>query len=129
MQLTNSRWVLIVENEPAVLQIMQRSLQQHGFSVVTAPGVEEALAICCDSPAISAVVTDVEMEPGRMNGFQLVASLRAKNPGLPILVVSGSLAAGLDARERGLPFLAKPFKPVHLTSMLDALQARVAPAG
>jgi CheY-like chemotaxis protein len=120
---------LIVDNEPAVLRIMQRSLQRYGFSVVTAVGAEEALAMCWDSTAISAVVTDVEMELGRMNGLQLAASLRAKNPGLPILVVSGSRAAELDARERGLPFLAKPFKPVQLATMVNALQPRVAPAG
>jgi CheY-like chemotaxis protein len=127
MEPTNPRCVLVVDNEPAVLQVVGLSLQRHGFSVLTVPSAEEALSICCDSPPVDAVVTDVEMEPGKMNGLQLAASLRARNPCLLILVVSGSLEAGDAARERGFPFLAKPFTPLHLMRMLDELQTRAAP--
>jgi CheY-like chemotaxis protein len=68
------------------------------------------------------LVTDVVM-PG-MNGREVAAALRARQPDLPVLFVSGHSADALDLRpdqESRTDFLAKPFTRADLAERLQAL--------
>jgi two-component system, cell cycle sensor histidine kinase and response regulator CckA len=95
--------------------------------VQAADCAEAALELveACPAPAAppAALVSDVAM-PG-MDGLALARRLRARWPGLPVLLLSGYAEAMLDhdLAAEGIGFLAKPFAPSELPERLAALLA------
>jgi len=116
--------VLLVEDEPPLLRLAARALRGAGFEVVTAGCAAEALELLESSEtAPAALVSDVVM-PG-MDGLALAGQLRARWPGLPVLLVSGyaEAALGRDLAAEGLRLLAKPYGLSELVAELRALLA------
>ena len=116
--------VLLVEDEPPLLRLAARALRSAGFEVVTAACAAEALELLESSgTAPAALVSDVVM-PG-MDGLALAGQLRARWPGLPVLLVSGyaEAALGRDLAAEGLRLLAKPYGLSELVAELRALLA------
>jgi CheY-like chemotaxis protein len=103
--------VLFVEDEVALRDLMHRVLAKGGYTVLAAGDGVEALAVVEAHPGpIDLVVTDVIMP--RMSGPDLAVRLRARDPGIRLLYVSGYTAdqlrsqTDLGADETLLP---KPF--------------------
>lgn len=135
--------VLLVEDDPAVRRLQTVALEKAGpFHVLTAAEGQEALDLLRDT-SVDAVVTDLRM-PG-MDGFQLVAEISTRYPGLPVFVLTaipdqahldpaltgGSLNilskppdyAALAAQVRGLPPRAQgSVKGLSLPGLLHLLQ-------
>jgi two-component system cell cycle sensor histidine kinase/response regulator CckA len=110
--------VLLVEDEPMVLDMGSRVLRSHGYRVLAASNAAEALHVARGHVGkIDLLLTDVVM-PG-LPGPELAARLETVAPGLRVLYVSG-YANDSVARltEEGISFLAKPFSG-------EALAARV----
>ena len=111
--------VLLVEDEPMVLDLGSRVLRSHGYRVLVASNATEALQVAREhAGTVDLLLTDVVM-PG-MPGPELAARLEQVTPGLRVLYVSG-YADDSVARlgtEEGISFLAKPFTG-------EALAARV----
>jgi CheY-like chemotaxis protein len=114
--------VLLVEDEESVRTLASRLLRGLGYQVETAAtGVEAVARSQVDGP-FDVLVTDVVM-PG-MNGREVAAAIRARQPDLPVLFVSGHSADTLDLRpDRAsrTDFLAKPFTRADLAERLEAL--------
>jgi DNA-binding NtrC family response regulator len=72
---------------------------------------------------ICALVTDVEM-PGQIDGFALAQIARELRPELAIVIISGRVQPGVDAVAPDARFLAKPFRPMRLASMVRELIAK-----
>ncbi|MCZ7525320.1 MAG: PAS domain S-box protein [Acidimicrobiia bacterium] len=117
-----SERVLVVEDDVAVRALVRQVLERHGFRVLVAADGDEAERIARREP-VDLLVSDVVL-PGR-RGPELAEALRARRPGLPVVLMSGYLgeAAGLPedlASDGGL--LAKPFRPEELVArVLEAL--------
>ncbi|RYZ01890.1 MAG: PAS domain-containing sensor histidine kinase [Myxococcales bacterium] len=107
--------VLLVEDEPVVRSVVQRTLERAHYEVVTATCGEEALATAAREAPFDLLVTDIMM-PG-MSGWELGAQLGARWPNLRILYMSG-YTEGSEARG---PFLQKPFMPADLLATLRKL--------
>ncbi len=101
---------LVVEDEPDLLDIVKRMLENVGVTVVTAANGNEGLAACdeCDG-SFDIVLTDVIMP--ELNGVRLAELVHALYPDLKIIFMSGYPAQGgmapADIPE-GMPFIAKP---------------------
>jgi two-component system, cell cycle sensor histidine kinase and response regulator CckA len=112
-------WVLVVDDEDAVRNIVQRILETDGYRVLPASNLSEALEIAdhLDRP-IEAVVADVVMPNG--SGLELVEQLRLKRPGLPALFITGYSGDELAGHGLGseVRYVGKPFNPKEI---LDAL--------
>jgi PAS domain S-box-containing protein len=116
--------VLIVDDEPAVLQITESTLQANGYRVLTARNGSQALAkIAEHKDRIQVVLTDVMMPV--MDGPALVRSLAQLHPGLPVIAATGLLHALGDGdraaqlRELGVRhFLHKPFQADTLLDLI-----------
>jgi hypothetical protein len=114
--------VLLVEDEPRVRSQARRLLQRSGYAVIEASdGVEGARVFEARRASITVVVTDVVMPI--VGGVEMVAQLRAQDPLLPVVFVSGYTAEDqdlpLDARTA---FLTKPYT---IAALCDAIGAVV----
>ncbi len=103
--------ILLVEDEPSILNITQLMLRRAGFAVMAASTPAEAIASGMDGlEKTDLLLTDVIM-PG-MNGQELVSKLREVKPGLKCLFMSGYTAdviARHGVLEEGVHFIQKPF--------------------
>lgn len=117
--------VLLVEDEPGIVDFLKRGLEGEGFSVHTAldgaEGQRRAL-----SEGFDMVVLDL-MLPG-VGGMEILARLRASKPDLPVIVLTArgeieDRVAGLDAG--AVDYLVKPFSLAELLARMRA-QLRVA---
>jgi two-component system copper resistance phosphate regulon response regulator CusR len=119
--------VLVIEDDRKVASFIQTGLQQEGYAVdVLHDGLgadEQARTIDYD-----VVVLDL-MLPGK-SGFQLLRDIRARKPGLPILILTAKdsvedRVAGLDGGADD--YLVKPFALAELSARLRALLRRGLP--
>ena len=117
--------VLVIEDEPGIVDFVRRGLEAAGFGVAVAlDGIEgERLAL---SDGFDAVVLDL-MLPGR-GGFDILASVRRARPSVPVIVLTArgeieDRVAGLDAG--AVDYLVKPFSVAELVARVRA-QLRVA---
>jgi PAS domain S-box-containing protein len=103
--------VLLVEDDPGLLQLGRRMLENLGYTVLAAGMPEEALEIAGEQgEKIQLLITDVIM-PG-MNGRILADKIQQQCPQLGVLFVSGYTADALAHRsvlDNGVTFLQKPF--------------------
>jgi CheY-like chemotaxis protein len=103
--------VLLVEDEPAILNVGKRMLERLGYKTLTAPSPGEALALARSYPGeIHLLVTDVVMP--EMNGRELARRLLTLFPGMKRLFISGysaNVIAHHGVLEEGVNFLQKPF--------------------
>jgi putative two-component system response regulator len=107
--------VLIVDDEPAVRQLVAGILTKAGHRVITAASAEEAVR-AVEAEDVAVVLTDINM-PGSISGLELIDALHARRPSLPIIPVTGSAdEANLqEALDRGAAgFITKPFKAAEL---------------
>lgn len=109
--------ILLAEDDPAVSYILMRYLDKAGFAVRAAPDGRAALALFDAEPA-DLLVTDFRM-PG-MNGEELILALRARQPGLPALIVS-AYGNELSVQIPGVPVLNKPVAADELVALVRDL--------
>lgn len=117
--------ILAVDDDPAVVRLMQAVLERSGFDVVGARGGEEALEeFRRRKGQVDALVSDVFMPA--MNGPTLAREITKEKPGLPVLFVSGCLAdrdEWSEVEHSARNYLAKPFSPAHLVKSVKRLLA------
>ena len=120
---TNLGHVLVVDDDPVILKLCQRTLETEGWQVTLAPDGDRAIAIAASRrDQLDCIVSDVNM-PG-MSGFELLARMRDHDEDVPVLLMTGdpSLEGAVTAIEGGaVCYLSKPFSP-------DALAEAVARA-
>ena len=126
--------VLVVEDQPEVRELAVMALRRAGYQVSEAGDGDEAFARFGDRAAsLELLLTDVVM-PG-MNGRDLAGRMRAANPQLLVVFMSGYAQEILDPQELGgqdAAFVAKPFTPSVLVREVDRLlssRRRVRKAG
>src|SRR5947209_15112157 len=120
-----NRTVLVVEDEPGILDFLERGLRAQGFDVVSAGDGDTGLQTALRGD-VDLVVLDV-MLPGR-DGLEVLAELRQTKPGLPVIILTAlgeveQRVSGLDAG--AVDYLVKPFSLEELAARIRA-QLRVA---
>ena len=107
--------LLVVDDEPAVRGLVAHFLEHEGFLVLTARCGSEALSIARQHRGeIDLLISDIMM-PG-MDGPSLAKELRALEPRMPVLLMSGYCDVEFD---RTFAFLPKPF---YMTDLLDKVR-------
>ncbi len=106
--------VLVAEDEPAVRRSLVLWLGRLGYRVTEAiDGASAELAWRAEPGAFALLITDMVM-PGGTSGLELVRRLRAEDPGLPALLMSGYSADLTAGVPEGVGFLPKPWAPEDL---------------
>ena len=122
---TFSASILLVEDEPGIVDFVQRGLRAEGFAVeAEMDGIEGERRALRDS--FDLIVLDL-MLPGR-GGLEIIASLRQAKPSLPVIVLTArgeteDRVVGLDAG--AVDYLVKPFSLAELAARVR-VQLRLA---
>lgn len=101
--------VLVVDDDPGLLRLMQLRLEAAGYGATLADSGERALAqLTVARPQV--VVTDLQM--GGMDGMALFEAIRSENPALPVIILTahGTIPDAVSAVKGGVfGYLTKPF--------------------
>jgi two-component system, OmpR family, KDP operon response regulator KdpE len=119
--------VLVVDDEPQILRVLRRSLERHGFEVVTAAEAATALQIL-RSMSIQLVITDLRMPD--MTGVELCREIR-RTSAIPLIIISvkGEEETKVEALDAGADdYVTKPFGMQELMARVRALSRRASPA-
>lgn len=113
--------VLVVDDEPMLLRMMERVLASAGYEVHAAPDGLRALDLATSLPVPpTLMVSDVRMDP--INGPDLARLMLRASPGTRVLFVSG-YPADPDYGPLIGPLLQKPFSPDQLVQAVAQLLA------
>jgi two-component system, cell cycle sensor histidine kinase and response regulator CckA len=113
--------ILIVDDEPAIRDITQTSLQAYNYRVLTASDGIEAVALYADRrDEISVVLTDMMMPS--MDGPTTIRTLRKINPQVKIIAVSGLTSSDKLATAVDIGVKTCLSKPFTVKELLETLQ-------
>jgi DNA-binding response OmpR family regulator len=117
--------VLVVDDDVQIRTLLRTFLTRHGHEVVVADSADRALALDIDAAPLDAALIDVGL-PGAMTGVELAHHLAARQPSLPIVLMSGHLN---DPDRIGVPppgtrYLEKPFTPSVVQKLLREISPR-----
>src|SRR6201990_1744888 len=108
--------ILIVDDEADIRELVSGILQDEGFITRSARDSDDALAhVASRRPNL--VFLDIWLQGSRLDGLQLLDSLKAEHPELPIVMISGhgNIETAVSAIKRGAyDFIEKPFKADRL---------------
>ncbi len=117
------RTVLIVDDDPQVLRLVEKMLRPRNVNVLVAPRPTEALSIC-ESQPVHLLISDLAMP--EMDGSKLAERVLKLHPGASVLLISGYYKDAPAGSKNGqISFLRKPFFPSELLQHLRALLPEV----
>ena len=113
--------ILIVEDEPRMLELLRKGLYEHGYTVMTAADGETGLEMAT-AHEFDAVVLDIGLP--KLDGFALMEALRARSRMMPVLMLTArdaedDIIRGLDVGADD--YLTKPFSFPELVARLQSI--------
>lgn len=117
--------ILVVDDVPQTVEVLQRNLIAQGYEVLTAPGVAEALSITATTP-VDLVITDFKMP--KASGLDLVRHIRENLKDVEVMMITGypSIEGAVTAVKIGAEeYLAKPFTDEELIAAVRRALAKL----
>lgn len=116
------RTVVLVEDEPLVLQATSDLLEEGGYCVVSASSFDEAVRQIEACPEAVALVTDIGIGEGE-DGLALSRLVAERWPHMHTVIVSGQERPRGEEYPREAIFFTKPYAPGALLTIIDQLMA------
>ena len=111
--------VFIVEDEEAILHILEEELTESGFSIVTAGSGEEAIRMLeLEASSYRALITDVNLS-GDVTGWDVGKYAREMNDRIAVVYMTG--ASARDWASRGVPNSLLMLKPFAVAQAVTAV--------
>jgi len=117
--------VLVVDDSPATLKIIQRNLAPNGFTVFASQNVTDAIGIL-EENEVDIVITDYKMP--RINGLDLVRHVRQNFSDIEIMMITGyaTIDGAVEAVKAGADeYLAKPFTDEELLAAVKKVSRKL----
>lgn len=117
--------ILIVEDDAAIVRLLERSLRAQGYQVVSVRSGEAALQVVAEG-TVDLIVLDIAL-PGRLDGHQVLRAVRALDEILPVLMLTArhETRSKVTAFDSGADdYLTKPFDLEELLARIRALLRR-----
>jgi DNA-binding response OmpR family regulator len=120
--MTQSKNVLVVDDDRQVLKYLSELLREAGYDTVTCERFTDAKTLL-HTTRPDLLLTDVRL--GAYNGLQLAIFAQARHPGIPIIVLTGYEDPTLrkEAAASGATFLVKPVRREELLARIAAALA------
>ncbi|MDQ2968136.1 MAG: response regulator [Actinomycetota bacterium] len=116
-----SHTVLVVDDDAAIRFICRVNLELDGWAVLEAEAIEQARKTLAGA-AVDVVLLDVHV--GVESGLDFIAEIRDSRPGLPVVLLTGSVGSpGLEGADADA-VISKPFTLEELTGTLGKLVPR-----
>ncbi|MBI5886605.1 MAG: response regulator [Deltaproteobacteria bacterium] len=116
--------ILVIDDEPIIRQVLTLHLRSAGYDVVCAENATDGIGLA-GSGSFSLVITDYNLPD--LNGLDVMTAVKAGEPGLPVMVISGFLDAELVSKvikAGAVQYLKKPFlKAAVLATVANILRA------
>ncbi len=113
----SSSCLLLVDDEPALANLLKKYLERLGYQVDACTHPEDALKLLDENPErYGLLVTDLTLP--EMNGEELVLRARERAPELRAIIASGY---PYEPRTAGVEFLQKPFQPAVLAQAVERI--------
>lgn len=114
--------LLLIEDEPAVMEFVRSALERNGYSVVAVESGADALHLLAGGK-FHGVISDMRT-PGGVDGAQVHAWIAANRPALAskIVFITGDIASEETAatlRRTGAPCVEKPFRVADFISVVE----------
>ncbi len=121
-----SKTILAVDDNLYTLRIVQHTLEQAGFRVLTAISGEDALSVMIEQGLPHLAIVDIHMPPG-MSGFEFCRSIHQFSD-LPVIMLTAvneenTILEGLD--EHAEDYIIKPFSPAELVARVRRVLRRI----
>jgi two-component system, NtrC family, nitrogen regulation response regulator NtrX len=113
--------ILIVDDEADIRELVAGILQDEGYETRTARDSDDALT-SIRSRRPNLVFLDIWLQGSRLDGLQLLDSVKAEHPDLPVVMISGhgNIETAVAAIKQGAyDFIEKPFKADRLVLVAD----------
>jgi CheY-like chemotaxis protein len=111
--------ILLVDDEPDILEIVAQHMEAAGYSVLTAQSGAAALALLHRDANVDLIVSDLSM-PG-MDGVQLIQRAQRRRPRLPAIILTGLAENGAEGSLGQV--ISGPFavlrKPINASQLAD----------
>jgi len=114
--------ILLVDDEEGYRELIARLLTKAGYEVLQAADGLEALSLLEESK-VDLVISDILMPA--LNGYALVARLRAKWPAMPVILTTGFLPAAKTMMNGSVDFIPKP---INADTLIDMIHRRIPPS-
>jgi DNA-binding NtrC family response regulator len=121
--------VLLIEDEPAVMDFVRSALERNGYKVICAESGVDALQLLSDGE-FHGVVSDMRT-PGGVDGAQVHAWIAANRPELAskLVFITGDIAneeTAATLRRTGAPCVEKPFRVQQFLAIVEKTMGRAA---
>ncbi|HSR11095.1 MAG TPA: response regulator, partial [Thermodesulfobacteriota bacterium] len=117
--------ILVVDDDPAILELLRMRLESADYAVTTAEKEEEALAAVKGHPFALSIV---DLKLGQANGIDLMEEIHSVAPEMPVIILTahGTIESAVEAMRRGAySYLTKPFEAQDLFLQMEkALENR-----
>ncbi len=119
---SNSRTVLVVDDEQYLCDIISRVLHSAGYTPLTAKSSHDALRLLAEKDyAVDLCIFDLTMPD--MNGEELFRHVRQQAPQMPVIITSGSVEPAHQHRLQMSGAASLMIKPFKLQTLLDTIHS------
>jgi len=116
----NIKTIMIVDDEQLMRDVVVEMLKDRADKIIPAESGQEALDLLAQPEQVDIVITDMRM-PG-ISGYQLLEKIKAKNPSIPVVIMTGyDEAFGPEKviRTGAEEYITKPFKKDEINLMVN----------
>ena len=119
----NAALILVVDDEPAIRELLNTTLEDDGYQVLLADSGENAVMLLKKHKSARGLITDIRLgAKGKMTGWEIARHAREINPEIAVVYMSGDKS--VDWAVEGVPksvMIAKPFALSQISTALANL--------
>lgn len=117
--------ILLIEDDEAVRQVLQKILEAEGYRVVEASTGDEGLSVFLTDPSFDLILTDIVM-PGQLLGTEMIERIRDSGHIVKAIFLTGYFSDAANQSAERHSSEMKIFKPLGRQELLRAVKEKLA---